>query len=335
MKRILITGGGGFVGSAIVRQAQIDGYECVVLGRRNYAHIAELGVECRICDISDRKQVITACKNVDTVIHTAALAGIWGPWSDYYQTNVVGTENILYACQQNDIGRLVYTSTPSVVFNRQDICGGSERLPYATDFLCNYAKSKVMAEQIVLAANSPNLTTCALRPHLVWGPGDPHLIPRIIKQGKNRQLKIVGRGRNLVDISYIDTVAKGHLLAARDLHTRKQAAGKAYFISQGEPVPLWGWINELFSRLGLPLVKKRVPFFMAYAIGSLLEKVHGRFYPEKEPKMTRFVAEQLAKSHYFSISNAQRDFSFYPLCSTEEGMDKLVQWIHETHLLHS
>jgi nucleoside-diphosphate-sugar epimerase len=258
---------------------------------------------------------------VDTVFHVAALAGIWGRWQDYYATNVLGTENVLAGCRAAGVSKLIYTSTPSVVFNQQDICNGDEQLPYADRFLCHYARSKVLAEQLVLAAS--DLRTCALRPHLVWGPGDPHLVPRLIERGRKGQLRQVGPGENLVDISYVDNVAHAHLLAADNLEGVGTAAGRAYFISQGEPVNLWQWIGELFSRLDIAPVRAKISYPAAYMIGALLEggyRVAGR---QQEPPMTRFLAQQLAKSHYFSIARASHDLGYQPLVSTTEGMERL------------
>lgn len=329
MRKIVITGGGGFVGKAIVTMALAQDIECTVVGRNRYPEVEALGANCISGDIRDVDFLDEAFRDVDTVFHAAALAGIWGPWSDYYSINVVGTENVLAACRKNSIPRLVYTSTPSVVFNRDDIKGGDECLPYPEMFLCNYAKSKVMAERMVLAAQSEELSVCALRPHLVWGPGDPHLIPRLLQKGKNRELKRVGDGNNLVDISYIDNVAHAHILAARSLETDKRAAGKTYFVSQGTPVKLWDWINDLFSKIGIEPITQTVPFPVAYCAGAMLEVAHNVFMKNKEPRMTRFLAEQLAKSHYFSCSAIEQDLGYVPIVSTEEGMNNLINWIQE------
>lgn len=181
-----------------------------------------------------------------------------------------------------------------------------------------------MAEQLVLAASDQNLRTCAVRPHLVWGPGDPHLIPRLIDRGRKGQLRQVGEGQNLVDISYIDNVAHAHLLAADNLAGVGTAAGRAYFISQGEPVNLWQWIGELFSRLDIAPVRSNVSYPAAYGIGALLEGVYHLAGWQKEPQMTRFLAQQLAKSHYFSIAQARRDLGYQPLVSTEQGVERLL-----------
>ena len=323
--KAFVTGGGGFVGSAIVRQLVDKGVEVAVYGRNHYPHLKKLNVLQFQGDILDSDLLIRFMQGYDTVFHVAAKAGIWGPKHEFEQTNVTGTRNVIGACFANNIQSLVYTSTPSVVFNRRDISGADERLPYAKRFLCYYASSKAVAEQMVLVSNSEVLKTCAIRPHLVWGPGDPHLIPRLIARGKAKKLKQVGNGLNMVDISYVDNVADAHILAAENLFSSATAAGNAYFISQGEPVNLWDWINTLFQRLDIEPVTKKINAKPAYIIGTLLEGIYMWFSLEKEPRMTRFLAEQLAKSHYFSIDNARNDLGYEPRISTEEGMNRLIQ----------
>jgi nucleoside-diphosphate-sugar epimerase len=325
--KAFVTGGGGFVGSAIVRQLVNKGVEVGVFGRNHYPHLEKLGVRQFQGDVLDSDLLIRFMQGYDTVFHVAAKAGIWGPKQEFEQTNVTGTRNVLGACLASNVHSLVYTSTPSVVFNRSDINGADERLPYAKHFLCYYASSKAVAEQMVLISNSEVLKTCALRPHLVWGPGDPHLVPRLIARGKAKKLKQVGNGQNMVDISYIDNVAEAHILAAENLLSSATAAGNAYFISQGEPVNLWNWINDLFERLNIAPVKKKINAKPAYAIGTLLEGIYLWFGLAKEPPMTRFLAEQLAKSHWFSIDKAKDDFGYEPRISTQEGMDRLLEWL--------
>ncbi|MBE0585010.1 MAG: NAD-dependent epimerase/dehydratase family protein, partial [Desulfofustis sp.] len=180
MNRILVTGGGGFVGSALVTRLCEQGCRVLALGRNYYPQVEKVGAQSIVGDISDLDFLRRSCRDVDTVFHVAAKAGIWGAWQDYETANVIGTANVLTACRENKVARLIYTSTPSVVFDCSDIRGGDETMPYADRFLCQYARSKAIAEQLVLAANSDDLKTCAIRPHLIWGPGDPHLLPRLI-----------------------------------------------------------------------------------------------------------------------------------------------------------
>ncbi len=332
MQRVMVTGGGGFVGSAVVRKLVADGIEVGIIGRRQYPDLAKLGVAIHSGDIRDRDFLIKACKSCDTVIHVAAKTGIWGPLSQYHDINVTGTQNVIDACKANNVSNLVYTSTPSVVFDSGDLCGVNEKTLYPKKFLCNYARTKVEAEKLVLAADSSVLNTTALRPHLVWGPGDTNLIPRLIQQGRSCQLKKIGDGRNLVDISYIDNVANAHILAAKNLVGYGSAKGKAYFISQGEPVNLWNWINKFFRRIDVPVVEKSISYRKAYWAGFLLEKIWQFRKDEREPPMTRFLAGQLAKSHWFSMDNAIKDLGYTPTVSNQEGMHRMVAWAKEENL---
>lgn len=327
IKTALVTGGGGFVGKAIVRRLLDLGVETRVIGRHHYPEIEAAGGQCLVGDISRPQIMSEAANGVDIVFHAAALAGIWGPWQAYHRTNVLGTELVLEACRRNRVAMLVHTSTPSVVFDRADIRGGDERLGYARAPLCHYARSKILAEKMVLAANSDALRTCALRPHLIFGPGDPHLLPRLLASGRKKQLKRVGDGCNLVDVSYIDNVAHGHLLAAKNLAEKGTAGGRPYFISQGTPVNLWRWINELFVEMAVPPVYSSISTATAYRLGGVLELIHAVCRLDREPRMTRFLAEQLAKSHYFSIANARQDLGYEPIISMEQGLQKTVQWL--------
>jgi len=327
MKKALVTGGGGFVGKAVTKLLLERGVEVVVVGRNHYADLDKPGITLAKGDIRDPKLLVDVSRDCDTIFHIAARAGIWGNRDDYYSINVTGTENIINACRTNNIPRLIYTSTPSVVFSSTDLCGVDESTPYATDFLCHYAETKVVAERTVLGANSSSLKTTALRPHLIWGPGDTNLIPRLIDRGRRGLLKRVGDGNNLVDISYIDNVAAAHLLAAESLKTNGKASGNAYFISQGEPVNLWQWIDSFFAMVGVKPVVKSVSLRKARMAGMLMEALYRLFKLEEEPLMTRFLAEQLAHSHWFSVAAAYNDLGYVPQISTAEGMRRTAAWV--------
>ncbi len=332
-RRCLVTGGGGFLGQYIVEQLIARGDWVRSFGRHKYVDLAAMGVEQIGGSIRDRAAVIEACRGVDVVFHVAAIAGIWGRWSDFYETNTRGTEHVLEGCRAHGVGRLVYTSSPSVTFDGKPQQGVDESAPYPTRWLAHYPHSKALAEQEVLAANGRNgLLTCALRPHLIWGPRDRHLVPRLLERQRAGQLRRVGDGTNLVDMIYVGNAATAHLQAADALRVDSQGqcaavCGRAYFLSQGEPVNLWHWVDELLALDGLPPVTQSISLGMALRAGFALEWAHRLLRLSGEPRMTRFLAAQLGTSHYFDITAARRDFGYAPQISTAEGMRRLKKWL--------
>lgn len=323
--KALVTGGGGFLGRCIVGKLQERGYEVTSLSRGAYPELEKIGVETVRADLADGDAVTAAIKGMDVVFHTASRVGIWGPYREFYDANVIGTRNVIDGCRKGGVAKLVYTSSPSVVFDGRDHEGIDETYPYPVMYLAHYPETKAIAEREVMVANGEELSTCSLRPHLIWGPGDTNLIPRLIARAKSGRLRMVGGCENLIDTVYVDNAADAHLQAADALAPGSPVAGSAYFISQGEPVNLWEWVNTILNRLDLPKVTKSMSFKSAYAAGAVMETVYGLFGVSAEPLMTRFLALQLARSHYFSIEKARRDFGYSPRLGMDEGLDRLVQ----------
>ncbi len=330
--RALVTGGGGFLGGRIARMLHERGDDVTVFGRSAYAHMTAIGIRCVQGDVRDADAVRRACTGIDVIFHAAALPGIWGPEQLYYQINTAGTENVIRAAQACGVGRLIYTSSPSVVLGSAPVRGGDESLPYPGRYLAPYPRTKALAERSVLAANSGHLRTVALRPHLIFGPGDPHLLPRIVARARQRRLVRIGDGENLVDITYIDNAALAHVQAADELSSPGRCAGRAYFISQGEPVKLWSWIGEVLARIGAPPVRRRLSHGAARCAGACMEGLYRLLRIRTEPPMTRFLADQLAQDHYFDIGAARRDFAYAPAVSTPEATDRLVEWLKASGL---
>lgn len=322
--KALVTGGGGFLGKAIALQLLARGDAVRTFSRGDYPELRQMGAEHFQGDIADGKGVASAAHGCDIVFHVAAKAGLGGRYGDYYQANVVGTENVLAACRQNGIGKLVYTSSLSVVFNGKDMEDVDESVPYADHFEAHYPQTKAIAEKMVLDANVNTMATVALRPHLIWGPGDNHLIPRILARAKAGRLRRIGTANKIIDTIYIDNAAEAHLLAADRLHPGSPIAGKVYFITQGEPIPLWDLINRILAAADLPPVEKSIPFPVAYSAGWLLEKLFRVLRPNAEPPMTRFLARELTTAHWFNIEAAKRDLGFQPPVSLDEGLHRLA-----------
>lgn len=330
---IAVTGANGFLGREIVRQLHARGDAVIAITRKPDRDFQRAGIENRLADLRDSVAMLAACNGAISVIHTAAIAGIWGPWKHYFETNTLGTRNVIAACRQHKISRMVFSSSPSVTFAAMDQINLSEGAPYATKWLCHYPHTKAIAEQEVLAANGDGgLWTCALRPHLIWGPGDQHLIPRLIERARQGKLVQVGDGRNLIDTIYIENAAEAHLLAMDRLTPGSPVCGKAYFLSQGEPVNCWQWIGEILGLAGLRPPAKKISFKTAWRVGAVLEFLHLVVRSPREPRMTRFLAAQLAKSHNFDISAARRDLGYSPKITSAEGMRRLGTWLSEQHI---
>jgi nucleoside-diphosphate-sugar epimerase len=300
------------------------------IGRSPQPELVAKGVEVVCGDLTDATAVSAACEGVDAVFHVAARAGVWGSWESFYGPNVIGTRNVLSACRKWQVKRLVYTSTPSVVFNGDSIRGGDESLPYGKNWLCHYAETKALAEQEALAANSEKLQVVALRPHLIFGPGDPHLLPRVVGSVKAGRLRIVGDGSAKVDVSYVGNVADAHL-DAFDALERGKGAGQAYFISHGEPVDLWPWLNSILEGLGQPPLTQKIPLPLAYGIGALCEGVWKVLRRRTDPPITRFVAVELAKDHYFDIRKAQHVLGYRPRVPMNEALKLTIQDLIRRH----
>lgn len=326
MKHVLVTGGGGFLGSAIVKLLAARDIHIRTLSRNEYPNLAAFGVEQVQGDIADAAVVMNACKGIDTIFHTAAKAGIWGPYHQFYQTNVIGTQNILAACKTNPAINLIHTSSPSVVFDGQDMKGIDESTPYPKKFKADYPKTKAMAEQNILKAAKNGLNAIILRPHLIWGPEDHHLAPRILARA--HRLKQIGDGSNMIDTIYIDNAAHAHLLAQKALSKDPSLSGRIYFISQDRPVKLWEMINHILAIGSKPPVTRTISPKKAYLIGAMLESIFHILRIKHEPPMTRFVALELSRSHWFDISAAKKELGYTPKTSTAEGLEQLKKWLH-------
>lgn len=327
--KALVTGGGGFLGLYIVEQLLADGFDVRSFSRSSYESLQILNVEHVAGDLRDSPAVERACEGVDVVFHTAAVPGIWGSREMFFGINTTGTENVIAACRKHSVPKLVYTSSPSVVFGGEDHVNADESLPYPPTWLAHYPATKASAEQRVLAASDGSFSTCALRPHLIWGPRDTQLVPRLIQRAKAGRLRIIGDGSNEISMSYVENVAAAHLQAARALSPDSPSAGQAYFINEPEPIGCWEWINTLLARAGLQPVQKSISTRAAYRIGAILEFVYSTLRLSSEPPMTRFLASQLSTSHSYDISKAQRDFGYKPIVSVEEGLAKLEPELRE------
>jgi 2-alkyl-3-oxoalkanoate reductase len=322
--KVLVTGGNGFLGRAVVAELRARGHQVSSASRRPSPALDALGVRTLTCDLRNRAHVERAVGGHEAVVHAAALTGIHGAREDFVRTNVEGTRFVLEACKQHGVARLVYTSSPSVVFDGRDHVGADESLPYARRFLAAYPATKAQAEREVLAANGPSLATLALRPHLVLGPGDASLMPRLVARARAGKLRVVGSGRNVVSFTWVENAAAAHADALERLAPGSPAAGRAFFVAQKEPVELWPWLGELFRSAGVPPPAGQVSRALAYAAGALCELGWSLAHRTDEPPMTRFLALQLSTSHSYSIGALERELGYRERVPTAAATERLA-----------
>ncbi len=323
MAKILVTGGSGFVGQALAIALSQAGHQVIALSRKPNPELQKLGIQIISCDLAKKDEIDSiSLTGVETIFHTAAYVKMWGKYNNFYQTNFLGTKYLLEKAKAQHVKKFIYTSSPSVIADGKDLKGINEAYSYPKKYKAYYPQTKSLAEKFVLANNSKDFKTLALRPHLIWGPGDTNLIPTILAKAKSGKLKIIGDGQNKVDICYIEDCISAHLCAYSALDANPKAAGKAYFISQGEPVILWDWINQVLELNGLPKITRKIPFKFAYSLATVLELLARLIPSAPEPILTRFLVSEMATDHYFDLARAKEFLGFQPKYSVQAGMEK-------------
>ncbi|MFQ3594098.1 MAG: NAD-dependent epimerase/dehydratase family protein [Gemmataceae bacterium] len=310
--RVLVSGASGFLGAAVVRCLVAHGHFVRATGR----HLARLHALASLCeplpsDLHDPASLRTVCADCEVVVHCAALSAPWGPRRLFWQTNVVGTQNLLAACLYTGVRRFIHLSSPSVLFTGRDVHLATEQAPYARHPLCAYAWSKQLAEQHV--RHSP-LDWLILRPKAIFGPGDTSLLPRIVSAAQAGRLPMVGSGKNLIDLTYVDNVAHAIALAVRSSQRQR-----IYHVTNDEHVPLWPLIARVLTHFGLPLPRWRLPLGLAMLIGRLSEGWASLL--GGEPRLTRYTAALLGTTQTYDIMAIKRDLNYHPLISVDDAVE--------------
>lgn len=323
--KVLVTGTGSLLLGGIASELLRRGDQVVCLQRRPTAFEGHQNAHEVLADVCDADAVALAAKGCDAIIHGAARVGVVGSQKEFYDTNVRGTENILLAAQQHNISRLVFVSTPSVAHTGHSLVGapaGEAELGRSRSY---YAESKAIAERTVLNARNSQLAVVAIRPHLVWGPGDTQLVGRIVERAASGRLAVVGTGNALVDSTYIDNAISAHIAALDALHIGSACDGKAYVISNGEPRTVNELMRSMCESAGIPFEPRHVSLALGIRLGSVVE----RLWPlvrSSEPPITRFIAEQLGTAHWFDQRSVQQELQWAPSVTLDEGFKRLTQW---------
>lgn len=315
------------MGMALIKRLIKEGHKVTSFSRREYPLHWALGIASIQADITDYEAVEKACENRDVVFHIAAKVGIWGEYDSYYSINVTGTRNVIEACRKQGVGRVVFTSSSSVVFDGSDLDGIDETYPYPAKYHSHYSATKAMAEQLIIESNSVSLKTISLRPHLVWGPYDAHLIPGILKRASSGKLRRIGDKEHFIDTTYIDNMVDALLLAAESLQTEPEAAGRNFFITNGEPARVWDFVNSIIQIAGHEPVQKKIPEKVAMFAAGTSEFFHKTFRVKSEPFMTRFAIKEICTNHWFDISSARDILGYNPSVSYAEGFKNLKDYL--------
>lgn len=328
--KVLITGGSSLMGVALAQDLAGRGDQIRCFQRRPVDALAGVdGIEQQLGDLSNPADLAVAVADCAAVVHLAAKVGIVGSRDDFVAVNVTGTSNLLDAARRAGVEKFVHVSSPSVAHDGTPIVGGLADSPITSHPGAWYSETKAISENLALAANSDAFSVVAIRPHLVWGPGDTQLVGRIIERARSGRLALVGGGRALVDTTYIDN-ARSALSAALDaVEPGAVCAGRSYVIANGEPRPVSELVRGICAAADVPFEPREVPLGAARAVGSLIERIWPRFRPDDEPPLTRFVADQLGTAHWFDPRPARVDLGWEPTVSIDDGLSRLADWFSQ------
>ncbi len=332
MTVVAITGASSLIGRALAGELVRRGDRVVVFQRGEFAVDAREAnefssqVEQRRGDVRDRAALDAAFDGCEVVVHLAAKVGVVGDRDDYVSVNVDGTRNVLEAARHSGVWGVVHVSSPSVAHDGRPIVGGAADPPVHDHGAAWYPETKAIAERLALAASDDHCAVVAIRPHLVWGPGDTQLVGRIVDRAAAGRLALVGGGRALVDTTYIDNAATALVAAVDAIRPGGACAGKAYVVSNGEPRPIRELVEAFCRAADVPFDPRDVPLGVARRIGSLIDRVWPRLDRSDEPPLTRFLAEQLGTAHWFDQRAVRTDLGWEPTISIDDGLAALADW---------
>lgn len=328
--KALVTGATGFLGKRLAKRLVEEGHEVVGLGRNldEGRWLEENGVRFVAADLAEREAIVAACRGQEVVFHSGALSSPWGAYTDFQRANVEGTRNVIEGCRTHGIRRLVHVSTPSIYFNTDERLNVAEDEPLAAAPVNHYASTKRTAELLVDAAFAHGLPVVTIRPRALFGPGDTTILPRLIRANERGALPLFGPEGPLVDVTYVDNVVDALLLCEK---APDHVLGRKYNITNGETVRMRHLLEKLFAALEVPARFRPMRYPVAYALAGAMELASPVFMGGREPLLTRYSVNVLAKSQTLDISAARRDLGYSPRYSLDDGLAEFVAWWKEAH----
>jgi nucleoside-diphosphate-sugar epimerase len=322
-KKVLITGVTGFLGSNLAIKLLELGYSVFGIGRNTLKgqELQNKGIKFKAVDISDKNALIEVSKEIDYIVHCAAKSSLWGKWEDFYNTNVIGTKNIIEVCKINNIKRLIHISSPSIYFNFRDKLNIKENDELPDKKVNFYAETKYLAELEIDKANNAGLNTITLRPRAIWGNGDTSIFPRLIKANNKRFIPKTRNKGLYIDITHVDNVVESIILA---LNAPNNCNGEKYNITNDEPVELYSFIQKLIEELGYKCNFKKFPYLFLYFLAYFEELKNKIFTPNIEPIFTRYSLGLISFSQTLNIDKAKTELRYKPIKSVDEGIREYI-----------
>lgn len=321
MKRVLVTGATGFLGKYLVEELINNGYEVVAQGRKeNILNNLKEQYKVNIlkCSLNEIKNIDM---NIDCVIHAAALSTVWGKWQDFYDSNVLGTENVIKFCLKNNVRRLIYVSSPSVYSAKFDRFNIKEEDFDKNNKLNFYIKSKILAEDLINKIDNQKLETVIIRPRGLFGIGDTSIVPRLINANSKIGIPLFNDGKNVVDITCVENVAYSLRLAME----KEEANGNIYNITNGDPTEFKNILDKLFTELEERANYRKMNINLMYFVASVIELFYKLFRIYKEPMITKYTIATLGYSQSLNIEKAKKDLDYNPKITLEEGIKKYAE----------
>lgn len=321
MEKVLVTGVYGFLGKYIIKELLDNGYRVVCFGRKKQEldKLKQENVEIYVGDFCVEEDILNASKDVDYIIHAGALSTVWGNREDFINTNVKGTKNILYCCKKNNIKRLVYVSSPSVYSDKADRLNIDESDFDENNKLNYYIESKIIAENEI--HKTKEVPFVIIRPRGLFGIGDTSIIPRLIKANRKIGIPLFNDGKNIVDITCVENVA----LALRLAIESKNAVGKTYNITNGEPREFKNILEELFQQINEQPKYLKISLNLMYGVSDIIEGIYKILHIYKEPMITKYTICTLGYSQTLNIEKAKKDLNYIPKMTLSEGILKYAE----------
>ena len=330
---VLVTGGTGFLGKQLALKLRSLSHNVTVLGRNQLIGQQLEAEDVRFLPVNlrDKEATVAACQGQDYVFHCGALSSPWGKYQDFYDTNVLGTRNIIQGCQIHSVKRLIYVSTSSVYFGFSHRFNIPENTPFPTPVNA-YAKTKQLAEQEINQAHQYGLPVITIRPRGIFGPGDTAILPRLIRASTRTGIPLINEGKACIDITYVDNVVDALLLCQNAPDT---LLGRIFNITNGEPIYISDLLEKLFHKLSYPFKLKPISHNTAYWAASAMELLSNTLLFGREPILTRYTVGLLAFSQTLDITAAIKELDYKPRVTIEEGLNIFAQWWKEAQINNS